>query len=145
MPSAPSNAPALNRLFSPVGIAVGTLLGSLVAGVALLWFNYRVLGYTSLGNRMAAAGIVLYLMIILAASLLPNTPVISVAIMVGQCLLAWRGSELLQGPAIEYHRSRGGAFHSLALAGLVGLVTGLVAVMILVLVGRVFGLPIGIR
>jgi hypothetical protein len=52
---------------------------------------------------------------------------------------------MLQGDAIAYHLARGGAAHSLAVAGLVGLVTGLVAILMLVLIGRVSGLPIAIR
>jgi len=145
MSPAPTPRAAQLRLFTPAGITVGTALGSLIAGVAMLWFNYRVLGYPSLGNRIAAAGTVFYLMVLVAASMAPNTPTIGAAVMLGQCAIAWWGSRTLQGDAIEYHVARGGGVHGMALSALVGLAVGLVAVSILLLVGRISGLPIAIR
>jgi len=140
----PSSAPARPRLFTPAGITVGTLLGSLIAGVAMLWFNYRVLGYPALANRAAAAGVVFYLMLITAASMAPNTVAIGLTVMLGQCAIAWWGSQALQGAAIEYYRTRGGAVHGLGLAALVGLGTGLIAVTMLLLIGRISGLPLAV-
>jgi hypothetical protein len=144
MPPSQTTRQAPLRLFTPTGILVGTLLGSLIAAVAMIWFNYRVLGYPALGNRIAAAGLVFYLMVITAASMAPNTPALGIAVMLGQCAIAWWGAKTLQGDAIAYHVARGGGVHGLGMAGLVGLATGIVAVAIMLLLGRVSGLPIGI-
>ena len=144
MPTSPPPRPAQLRLFSPAGIAIGTLLGSFVAGVAMIWFNYKVMGYPSLGNRIAGAGMIFYIMIITAASMAPNSPAVGVTVMLGQCALAWWAATALQGDAIGYYLAKGGTVYGLGPAALVGLATGLVAVAILMLIGRITGMPIGL-
>jgi hypothetical protein len=138
---APAQGP---RLFSPVGVAVAAALGSFVAGVALVWYNYRVLGYRELAMRVGIAGCVFYIMLMVAASMAPNTPVIGVTVLIGQTLLAGWAAKALQGAAIDWHVKRGGALHGSGMAGLVGLGIGIFAAVLLILVGQVFDLPIGL-
>lgn len=132
------------RLFTPLGIAIGTALGSLIAGFVMLWMNFRTLGYSRLGNQVAAAGTVVYLIIVGIASALPGNPLIGIAFVALQCVLAYWITGKLQGRAIDYHRSAGAPFYGVPMSALVGLVTGLAAVMALLLLGRAFDLPIGI-
>jgi hypothetical protein len=136
---------ALTRLFTPAGIAVGTLLGSLIAAVMMMWMNYRVLGYRTLGNRFMAGGILVYVLILVGASVLPRTPTAGVAVLALQCAVAWWTASTLQGAAIDYHRAHGGAVHGLAVAAAAGFVVFLVTTLMLVLIGQAFGLPIAIR
>jgi hypothetical protein len=145
MPSPPRTSAALTRLFTPAGIAVGTLLGSLIAAVVMMWMNYRVLGYRTLSNRFLAGGIVVYVLILAGASALPRTTTVGVVVLALQCVMGWWAANTLQGPAIEYHRAHGGAVHGSGVAAMVGFVTFLVSTLILVLAGRAFGLPIALR
>jgi hypothetical protein len=132
------------RLFTPIGVAVAAALGSFVAGVALVWYNYRVLGYRDLAMRVGIVGCVFYIMLMVAASMAPNTPVIGIAVLIGQTLLAGWAAKALQGAAIDWHVKRGGGLHGSGMAGLVGLGIGIFAAVLLIVVGKVFNLPIGL-
>jgi hypothetical protein len=132
------------QLFTPAAIALGTLLGSLVAAVVMLWLNYRALGYPALGNRIAAAGALLHLVVITAASALPNDMVLGLALVVGQVAAAYWTARLLMGNAIAYHRSQGHPLHGWAMAAATGLVAGLVSATLLLAIGGLLDLPIGI-
>ncbi|MEN9805648.1 MAG: hypothetical protein RL756_156 [Pseudomonadota bacterium] len=141
--SARGNTSSL-RLFSPLGVAVAAALGSFIAGVALVWYNYRVLGYPKLAWRTAIAGGIFYAMVMVAAAMAPNTPIVGVAVLIGQSLVAAAATRALQGSAIEWHVAHGGAMHGTGMAGLVGLGVGIGAALLLILVGNLFGLPIGL-
>jgi len=132
------------RLFSPLGVAVAAALGSFIAGVALVWYNYRVLGSPTLAWRTAIAGGIFYAMVMVAAAMAPNTPIVGVAVLIGQSLVAAAATRALQGSAIEWHVAHGGAMHGTGMAGLVGLGVGIGAALLLILVGNLFGLPIGL-
>jgi hypothetical protein len=136
--------PTSVRLFSPVGVAVAAALGSFIAGVVLIWYNYRVLGYPQLAWRTAIAGSIFYIMVMVASAMAPNTPLVGISVLIGQCVVAATATKALQGAAIDWHIGRGGAMHGSGMAGLVGLGVGIFAALILILIGRVFGLPIGI-
>jgi hypothetical protein len=136
--------PSSLRLFSPLGVAVAAALGSFIAGVALVWYNYRVLGYPKLAWRTAIAGGIFYVMVMVAAAMAPNTPIVGVAVLIGQSLVAAAATRALQGSAIEWHVAHGGAMHGTGMAGLVGLGVGIGAALLLILVGNLFGLPIGL-
>jgi hypothetical protein len=136
--------PSSLRLFSPLGVAVAAALGSFIAGVALVWYNYRVLGYPKLAWRTAIAGGIFYAMVMVAAAMAPNTPIVGVAVLIGQSLVAAAATRALQGSAIEWHVAHGGAMHGTGMAGLVGLGVGIGAALLLILVGNIFGLPIGL-
>lgn len=136
--------PSSLRLFSPLGVAVAAALGSFIAGVALVWYNYRVLGYPRLAWRTAIAGGIFYAMVMMAAAMAPNTPAIGVAVLIGQSLVAAGATRALQGAAIDWHIAHGGAMHGSGMAGLVGLGVGVAAALLLILLGNVLGLPIGL-
>jgi ABC-type Na+ efflux pump permease subunit len=125
-------------------VAVAAALGSFIAGVALVWYNYRVLGYPKLAWRTAIAGGIFYAMVMVAAAMAPNTPIVGVAVLIGQSLVAAAATRALQGSAIEWHVAHGGAMHGTGMAGLVGLGVGIGAALLLILVGNLFGLPIGL-
>ena len=46
-------------LYSVQGIVIGTVLGTLAAGIVMLFLNYRVLGNTNLSRAIALWGSVL--------------------------------------------------------------------------------------
>lgn len=128
------------RLYTPMGVAVGTLLGTLAGAAALLWLNYRALGYPHLGNRVAATALAGYLLIVLLASFLPHQLWLGVLFVLLQVVLAHRATELLQGPAIRYHLARGVTAQPLAAAAAVGLFAGLAVMLALMMMIRLFGL-----
>lgn len=130
------------RLYTPLGVAVGTLLGSLAAGAVLLWLNYRALGYRQLANKVAAGGLVLYLVIVLTASVLPDSRPLGMALVAAQTLLAYWAARLLQGEAVGYHLARGATAQSNLRAAGVGLLTGAAAVLVLLVVTSLLGLPV---
>jgi hypothetical protein len=125
-------------------VGVAAALGSFIAGVALVWYNYRVLGYPQLAWRTAIAGGIFYAMVMMAAAMAPNTPAVGIAVLIGQSLVAAAATRALQGTAIDWHVAHGGAMHGTGMAGLVGLGVGIGAALLLILVGNVFGLPIGL-
>ena len=132
MTVSPGNGPTL---YSAGGIAAGTLIGSFAAAAVMLWLNYRALGYQRLANKVAVGGVVVYLIIVSLASLMPANPWAGVGFMVLQTGLAYGAASLLQGSAIAYHQSHGGAVHSHLKGALVGLLTGLALLLLLVLAG----------
>lgn len=136
--------PSRAKLFTPIGIAAGTVLGSLIAAAAMLWLNYRTLGYASLGHRVALGGVIAYLLMLAVASTLPAAAWISVLVIAAQAALAWWVAERLQGPAVRHHQAAGGMVHALPMSILVGLAAGLVAASLLLVAGRLLDLPIGI-
>ncbi len=126
-------------LYTPVGIAAGTLLGSMAAGAALLWLNYRSLGNPGLANKVGGIGLLLYLVIVIVASMLPGGTLIGVGFLVLQTALAYWAAEALQGDAVRYHLAQGGHAHPAARAALMGLLTGLTAVLVLLIVTQLLG------
>jgi hypothetical protein len=127
------------RLYTPVGIAVGTLLGSLAAGALLLWLNYRALGYRALANKVAVGGALLYLLIIGTASALPDHVLLGLVLMALQTGLAYWTAWILQGDAIAYHVGQGGAVHTVLTAAVVGLLSGLAVWVVVMSVMALFG------
>jgi hypothetical protein len=130
------------QLYTAQGIAIGTLLGSLAAGAVLLWLNYRALGYHALANKVAAAGFLVYAVIIVVASALPDEPVLGLVFMALQTGLAYWLAWVLQGDAIAYHQAQGGALHSNFRAAAVGLLAGLAVVVLLLVISSALNLPI---
>jgi hypothetical protein len=128
------------QLHTPRGIAVGALLGSLGAGAVLLWLNYRVLGHPRLANKVAAGGLVVYLLIITAASMLPDHLLLGIAFIALQTGLAYWAADRLQGDAVRYHLARGGRAHSLGRSAGIGLLAGLSVIAVLLILTSVLGL-----
>lgn len=127
-------------LYTPLGIAAGTLLGSLAAGTTLLWLNYRSLGAGTLANKVAAAGLTLYLLVVVGASMLPNGLALGLVFILAQTGLAYWAAEALQGEVVRYHLARGSRAHSTGRAAVVGLLTGLAVTLVLVIVMSLLGL-----
>jgi hypothetical protein len=130
------------RLYTPIGIAVGTLFGSLAAGAVLLWLNYRALGYRALANKVAVGSGILYLIVIGTASALPDHPILGLVFMAVQTGLAYWTAWILQGDAIAYHLTQGGAVHSNLRAAGVGILAGLSVLLLLILVAGIFGVAV---
>jgi hypothetical protein len=131
----------MERLYTPQGVAVGTLLGSLAAGALLLWLNYRALGYHALANKVAAGGALLYLLIIGGAAALPGHAMLGLLLIAVQVGLAYWATWILQGDAIAYHQAQGGAVHSLLRAAGLGLLAGLVVWAVVLALMTLVGMP----
>lgn len=130
------------RLYTPAGVALGTLLGSLAAGALLMWLNYRSLGNRPLARKVAAAGVGAYLLMVALASMLPNSPVLASVLVGLQTFLAYQVAESLQGDAVRWHVAQGGMTHPLAWAGGIGLIAGITVVVLLVLAAGLLGIPL---
>ncbi|HEY5647440.1 MAG TPA: hypothetical protein VIS76_15930 [Pseudomonadales bacterium] len=133
----PVQPPATGRtaryaLYSAQGIVIGTILGSLAAGVVMLYLNYHALGRAGLAKTIGLWGIALFLTVILIASLVPNTPQLAILFTALQAVIAYFLTEKLQGAAIGYHRDHGGPMYSNFRAAMVGFLTGLALFFLLV-------------
>ena len=117
---------------------MGTILGSLAAGVVMLYLNYQALGRAGLARTIALWGIALFLTVIGIASLVPNTALLALVFMAIQAGIAYFLTEKLQGAAIRYHREHGGPMHSNARAAMVGFLTGLALFFLLVVGATLF-------
>lgn len=136
-----SDQPPLERngttsgpLYSLQGIIMGTILGSLAAGVVMIYLNYRAMGRANLAKTVTTAGAALFLVVMGLATLSPNTLLMAFVFMAVQVAIAWFLTDRLQGAAISYHRSQGGAMHSNVRAAAVGFLTGMSLFFILILV-----------
>ena len=119
------------KLYDSRAIVVATILGSLAAGVYMLFANYRQLGYAKLALRVAIAGWFVYLLLIIVASLLPpNSPGLALGFYALQTAIAYGASQTLQGKAFAYHAQHQGEFHSLWLAVGVAVVAGVVLLLV---------------
>ncbi len=117
---------------------MGTILGSLAAGVVMLYLNYHALGRAGLARTIGLWGIALFLTVIGIASLVPNTAPLALLFMGIQAVIAYFLTEKLQGPAIRYHREHGGLMHSNLRAAMIGFLTGLALFFLLVVGASLF-------
>jgi hypothetical protein len=124
------------QLYTPIGVALGTLLGTLAGGVVLLWLNYRALRHPKLANRILVGGLICHLAIVATASMLPGSAWIAVGFVVLQTALAHQVAEALQGDTVRYYCSRGMAAQPLINAAAVGLLAGLAVLLLLVMLIR---------
>jgi len=132
-PPAPQHHQARGgSLYSVQGVVIASVLGSLAAGVVMLYLNYRTLGKVVLAQRWALWGAAIYVVLILVATFLPNTTILVVAYNVFQAVVAYFLASQLQGAAITYHAAQGGSLHSNLRAAGVGLLTGLLLLFLLV-------------
>ena len=130
-----------NPLYSVPGIALATFIGSLAAGVVLLFLNYRALGRKELARSIAIWGGGLFLVILLLTSFLPMHLGLALAIGVAQAALAFFVADRLQGAAIRYHQQNQGAMHSEWRAAGVGILTGLISLNIAAVIIALMGAP----
>ncbi len=137
-PAPARSQPGDVALYSTQGILMGTILGSLAAGVVMIYLNYRALGRAGLATTLATWGTAIFLTIMVLSSLAPPTLTMGLVFMAAQVAIAYFLTEKLQGAAIRYHRERGGAMHSNVRAAGVGFLTGLSLFLLLVLGASLF-------
>lgn len=113
---------------------MGTVLGSLAAGVIMLYLNYLALGRAGLARTVGVWGTALFLAVILLGTLVPNTAPVALVFVAIQAGIAYFVTERLQGAAIRYHQSQGGAMHSNLRAAMVGFLTALALFFLMVMV-----------
>ncbi|MCP5183782.1 MAG: hypothetical protein H6993_07455 [Pseudomonadales bacterium] len=140
IPDRRSPAPG-RRLFSTQQVVIATVIGSLIAGILLIWLNYRAMQRPDLATRVALAGLTLQGILLFLGFVLPESPWLSLTLMFAQILLVWLGTERLQGPAIHYHLRNGGATHSTWLAVGMGFAVGFALLILFVAGIMVTGVP----
>lgn len=132
-PSPRSDRAAAPALYSVRGIVIGTVLGSLAAGVVMIYLNYRALGRANLARTVTGVGAAIFLVVMGLATLVPDTLVMALVMMAVQVAIAYFLTERLQGEVIAYHQARGGPMHGSGRAAMVGLLTGMALFFLLIL------------
>jgi len=124
------------KLYTVRGIVIGTVIGSLAAGIFMLAMNYLALGSVTLAKKTAAIGLTLFLILIGATLLFPTQNVgVTIAATILQALVAYAAAEQLLGDSLRYHAAQNPAcLHSPLRAAAVGLITALMVFSLLVLV-----------
>jgi hypothetical protein len=109
-PSTTAAAVPSYRLFDPTSVLIAAILGSPVAGVALMALNWRRLGQ---GKKALAAFFLGVAATVLASALgyfLPSTGSIAIGVVIA---LATKGAaQYWQGAALAQHEARGGQLSS---------------------------------
>ena len=125
-------------LYSVRGIIIGTILGSLAAGVLMLALNYLALGRANLARSVGLAGIAIFLAFIGITLLVPQTLGVALLFTAAQAFLAYFVADRLQGAAIAYHSEHGRPMHSSLRAALVGFLTGTTLFFMLILLTSLY-------
>lgn len=125
--STPPAKPIARPLYSLDGIVIGTLLGSLAAGIYMVTYNYVTLGSMRLARQSVIAGSILYAAILFASWMAPSNLWIALVFALGQAGLAYLLAGRLQGATISYYLQHGGTLHGLFRSALVGLLVGLLS------------------
>ena len=118
------------RLYSLDGIVIGTLLGSLVAGVYMMMSNYITLGSARLARHTLTGGMVLYTLVLVAGWAAPQSFWVAFVFAVGQVLVAYLLASRLQGASIRYYAKRGLGVHTMFRAVLVGVLAGVLSLFV---------------
>ena len=125
------SSPPANRIARPLysldGIVIGTLLGSLVAGIYMVAHNYLALGSVRLAKQTLVVGMVLYAIVIAGSSIAPASLWTALIFALGQTGLAYLLASRLQGASISYYAQRDGQIHGLFRSALVGLLAGVLS------------------
>ncbi len=124
MSSSPIKRPE-RPLYSLDGIVIGTLLGSLIAGIYMMLHNYLTLGSPRLAKQTLFVGLSLYGIVLIASAFAPPQPTIALIFAIGQAGAAYLAARLLQGPSIAYYVKQGTEVHGLFRSALVGLMAGI--------------------
>ena len=125
-PAKPPKAP----LYSLDGIVIGTLLGSLIAGIYMMVHNYLTLGSTRLAKQTLVFGLFCYGVVLIVSALAPAKPTLALIFAISQAGVAYLVARLLQGPSILYYAKQGATIHGLFRSALVGLLAGVVSFFI---------------
>ena len=136
------STPPVNRVGRPLytidGIVIGTLLGSLIAGIYMMMSNYVAFGSAQLARQTIVAGLVIYALFLLASWAAPPSFWFALVFALGQALLAYLLAGRLQGASIRYYAERGSQVHGLFRSVLVGLLAGLMSFTVLLVVYAIF-------
>ena len=109
-PTTTSAAVPSYRLFDPKSVLIAAILGSPVAGVALMAMNYRRLGEPKKGTATFFIGLVVTVLASVIGYFLPSTGSIAVGVSLA---VATRGAaQYWQGAALAQHEARGGQLSS---------------------------------
>ena len=122
---------------------MGTILGSLAAGIVMLYLNYHSLGRANLARTVATWGSALLITIMLIASFVPSNSGSALIFMALQAVIAYLLADKLQGPAIRYHQQHDGAMHSNVRAAGVGFLAGLALFFLLMIATAIWMLLTG--
>lgn len=129
-------------LYTVDGMVIGTLLGTLIAGIYMMMHNYVTLGAVRLAKVTILVGTFLYTTIILLAWTITNRteqPFLWVALLstLAQTGLVYLASNRLQGASIRYYAERGSKVHSTFRSVLVGLFAGMLSLGLLIVIALV--------
>lgn len=134
--------PPINRaersLYTLDGIVIGTLLGSLIAGIYMMMSNYVTLGSARLARQTLTVGMAVYVLVLLASLAAPPSFLVALIFALGQALLAYLLASRLQGASIRYYAERGTQLHGLFRSALVGLLAGVLAFTVLLFLYLLF-------
>jgi len=118
-PSSPAAAVPSYRLFDSNSVLIAAILGSPVAGVALMALNWRRLGQGKKGLAAFLIGIVATVLASLLGYYVPSSGSIAIGILIA---LGTKGAaQYFQGPTLAEHVARGGQLASRWAATGVGL------------------------
>jgi hypothetical protein len=138
-PDQPSESGRTNApLYGSRGIIIGTILGSLAAGVLMVSLNYLALGRANLAKSVGLAGIAVFLAFLGVTFLVPQTLGVALLLSAVQAFIAYFLVDRLQGEAITYHIAHGGPMHSSLRAALVGFLTGTTLFFALVMIAALY-------
>lgn len=138
--SAPPVTRVKRPLYSIDGIVIGTLLGSLIAGIYMMMSNYLTFGSARLARHTLTGGMVLYALVLLVSWAAPPTFWAAPVFALGQALLAYLFASRLQGTSIRYYAERGAPLHGLFRAALVGLLAGVLSLTLLLVLYALFAI-----
>jgi hypothetical protein len=120
--TAPSTTPAAvpaYRLFDATSVLIAAILGSPVAGVALMALNYRRLGEGKKGLAAFLVGVLATVLAGVVGSYVPSSG--SIAIGIGIAVATKGAAQYFQGATVAAHEARGGQLASRWAATGVGL------------------------
>ena len=137
------SAPPVNRVGRPLysidGIVIGTLLGSLIAGIYMMMSNYVTFGSARLARQTVTGGLAIYALVLLASWAAPPSFWFALVFALGQALLAYLLAGRLQGASIRYYAERGSPVHGLFRSALVGLLAGVLSFTVVLVLYALFG------
>ena len=125
-------------LYTIDGIVIGTLLGSLIAGIYMMMSNYVAFGSLQLARQTIVAGMAIYALVLLVSLAAPPSFWFALAFALGQTLLAYLLAGRLQGASIRYYSERGSRVHGLFRSALVGLLAGVLSFIVLLVLYAIF-------
>jgi len=143
-PSQPGTSTGVS-LYSVRGIVIGTIVGTLPAGIVMMFLNYRALGRNNLAKTITAWGTAVFIMIMVIASFIPPSDTVGLFLSYGllftviQAVIAYFLADRLQGAAIRYHQENSGAMYSSPRAAAVGFLTGFILMFVMINVMAILG------